>query len=61
MAVTLEQFTDLQEVFLGLFVPVLQWLFVGIAATVTGLLVFITGLGLLRRMLGSQPGDHQNP
>jgi len=58
---TPDQFADLQEVFVAVFGYALQWLFVGIAATVTGLLVFITGLGLLRRMLGSQPGDHQNP
>ena len=57
---TLDQFADLQEVFVVIFGYALQWLFVGIAVAVTGLLVLITGLGLLRRMVGSQPGDRQN-
>jgi hypothetical protein len=58
---TPDQFADLQEVFVAVFGYALQWLFVGIAAAVTGLLVFITGLGLLRRMVGSQLSDRQNP
>jgi hypothetical protein len=58
---TPDQFADLQEAFVVIFGYALQWLFVGIAASVTGLLVLITGLGLLRRMVGSQLSDRQNP
>jgi uncharacterized membrane protein required for colicin V production len=57
---TPDQFADLQEVFVLVFGPILQWLFVGIAVVVTGLLVLQSGLGLLRRMLGSGPGNRQN-
>jgi len=57
---TPDQFADLQEIFVLVVGPILQWLFVGVAVVVTGLLVLQSGLGLLRRMLGSGPGDRQN-
>ena len=58
---TLTDFYDLQEFFVVLFGPILQWIFVGIAMAVTGLLVLITGLTLLRRMLGTELGQRQKP
>ncbi len=57
---TLDLFFDLQEVFAVIFGPILQWIMIAIAATTTGLLVVITGLGLLRRMLSSGLGNRQN-
>jgi len=57
---TPDQFADLQETFILLFVYVLQWTFVGIAVAVTCLLVLEAGLSLLRRMLGTGPGSRQS-
>jgi len=54
-------FSDLQEFFIVVFVPILQWLFVGIAASAIGLLMLVTGLSLLRRMAATDLGDRPNP
>ena len=54
------QFSDLQEFFVIVFGPILQWLLVGIAVGVTGLIILIWCLALLRRMLKSGMSVSQN-
>jgi hypothetical protein len=58
--ITQAQFSDLQEFFLIVFAPILQYLFVGIAAGFGGLTVVIFGLATLRRMIGGTPVDRPN-
>lgn len=53
--ITQLQFSDLQEMFLVVFAPILQYLFVGIAAGFTSLIVVIVALSTLRRMIGGTP------
>ena len=48
-----QQFNDLQEFFLIVFGPYLQWLFVGIVAGVVAMIVLIMALTMLRRMFKS--------
>lgn len=55
------QFSDLQEMFLVVFVPILQYLFVGIAAGFCSLIVVIVALSTLRRMIGGSPITPPNP
>lgn len=55
------QFSDLQEMFLVVFVPILQYLFVGIAAGFCSLIVVIVALSTLRRMIGGTPVTPPNP
>lgn len=59
--ITQLQFSDLQEMFLIVFAPILQYLFVGIAAGFTGLVILTIALGTLRRMIGSAPVTPPNP
>ena len=54
------QFSDLQEFFVIVFGSILQWLLVGIAVGVTGLIILIWCLALLRRMLKSGMSVSQN-
>jgi hypothetical protein len=58
--ITQLQFSDLQEFFLIVFAPILQYLFVGIAAGFTGLLIVSIGLATSRRMIGGSPIDPPN-
>lgn len=58
---SIEQFSDLQEFFVILFGPILQWLFVGIAVGVTGLVILIWCLAFLRRMLKTGMSTPPNP
>jgi hypothetical protein len=59
--ITQLQFSDLQEFFLIVFAPILQYLFVGIAAGFSGLIIVIVGLATLRRMIGGAPVDRPSP
>lgn len=58
--ITQLQFSDLQEFFLIVFAPILQYLFVGIAAGFGGLAVLVVALSTLRRLIGSAPVERSN-
>jgi len=43
-------FNDLQEAFLIVFGPILQWVFVFVAAGIVALILVVLALALMRRM-----------